>query len=262
MKSHYLLYAGKPPVEREEVQRIIEAYNAGIRHNHFQRYMHILAMIPSGIGRVLDYGCGWGCLSRAIAEKNNQVVGIDPFEGALEIARDFNAHPSVEYLNQKITDFEPDSFDLVNSNQVLEHVHNPGLYLSHANSVLKIGGMLVISVPNVINLHFLAAQLRPDHSSHFRRISQEIISNYSKDSVHIQSWEPHTFINLLASTGYEYIQHRFLEGTIIPFGKSRHSRFPWGGRYWHTRVPSLKNLSYTMLFQFKKVRYVEIQPED
>jgi len=145
---------------------------------------------------------------------------------------------------------------------VLEHVHNPGLYLRNANRVLKQGGLLVISVPNVINLLFLAAQLRPDHSQHYHRISLDMLENYAKDSVHIQSWEPHAFINLLASTGFEYLKHRFLEGTVLPVGKARHSKVPWGGRYWHSGIRPINNLSYTMLFKFRKVCFVDIQPED
>jgi len=259
----YKMYSGQEPWPRSKVKAMIDSYNDGVRNNKFQRYMHVVKAIPSKIGLVLDYGCGWGCISRAIAEKENRVIGIDAFEGALEVARDFNSHPGVQYLSRRIDAFDEEMFDLVNSNQVLEHVHNPGTYLTNANRVLKKNGCLVISVPNVVNLRILARQVRrKDHSQNFRRLSEQMLETYDKGSNHIHSWTPWEFITLLASVGFIYEQHSFVEGVFMPWGKARHSRVPWGGRYYHSMNKRLNNLSYTMLFRFRKVGCADIRPED
>ena len=262
MKEAYRLYSDKEPVRREEVQRIIDEYNDGIRNNRFQRYSHIVDMIPANAGWVLDYGCGWGCIAKAIAEKGNKVIGIDQFDGAVEIARDFNSHDNVQFVRKGITEFDDESFDVVNSNQVLEHVHNPGIYLKNVNRVLKDGGYLVVSVPNVINFYYFRRQISRSQTEYFRKISADVLERYSKDSHHIQGWEPTTFVNLHASLGFGYVRHRYVEGMYLPYGKCKHVTVPWGGKYYHTRNRWLRNLSFTMIFKFRKVKFVDIQPED
>ena len=262
MKESYLPYSGKHRIGRGEVGKLIDEFNRAIKDSKFQRHKQIVDMVPAAGGVVLDYGCGWGCISRAVAEKGNKVIGIDQFEGALEVARDFNSHKDVEFKNTKINDFDSEMFDVVISSQVLEHVHNPGIYLRNINRVLKTGGILVISVPNVINLFFLWQQLKKAQSALFSKISCRVLENYSKDSDHIQSWDPKTFVALHASVGFGYVEHRYLEGMYLPYGQYKHVTVPWGGRYFHTKNIRLRNLSYTMVFKFRKLKYVEISPED
>lgn len=262
MKDLYELYKGKDLVTKEEVSKMINNYNNNIS-NCFIRYKHIVDQIPAGVGRVLDYGCGWGCITKAIAEKNNNVIGVDSFNGALEVAKDFNPHPRVRYLNSsEIKKLKPESFDYINSNQVLEHVHNPGIYLKNINLLCKIGGFLVISVPNVINLRFIFRQLRKSLEKNFAILSEKILSSYAKDSDHIQGWDPEAFVRLHASLGFKYIKHKFIEGMYLPYGKYKHVTVPWGGCYYHTKNNRLKNLSRTMLFKFQKVKFVNIDPCD
>ncbi len=115
---------------------------------------------------------------------------------------------------------------------------------------------------NIINLKYFLSQFRPDHTYQFYKISEDILEHYNKDNHHIQSWEPRCFITLHASLGFEYVEHSFIEGVILPFGPLKHATTPWGGRYYHTNIKGLKNLSYTMLFKFRKVKFIDINPED
>jgi 2-polyprenyl-3-methyl-5-hydroxy-6-metoxy-1,4-benzoquinol methylase len=261
MEKKYYLYSDQEPKTQEEVKEVIDEYNEAIKNNRFTRYRYILQFIPSNM-KVLDYGCGWGCMTKAIAEKGNEVVGIDQSEGVLEVARTFNSHKNVTFLKKSIGEFSDETFDLVNSNQVLEHVQNPGIYLKNCNRVLRKGGYLIISIPNVINLAFLCEQLSTKLNDKFKTLARDVLNNYSKESHHVQAWDPASFVRLLGSTGFEYIEHRFLEGMLLPFGKCQHSKVPWGGRYFHTRNERLRNLSYTMLFKMKKVRFISVAPED
>ncbi|SNS08586.1 Methyltransferase domain-containing protein [Streptosporangium subroseum] len=48
-------------------------------------YLHIADEL--GADRVLDVGCGTGCLALLLAESGRTVVGIDPAEASLEIAK-------------------------------------------------------------------------------------------------------------------------------------------------------------------------------
>jgi SAM-dependent methyltransferase len=49
--------------------------------------------------------------------------------------------------------FSNQEFDSVITNQVFEHVFNPDKFLSEINRVLKVGGLLLISVPFVWDEH-------------------------------------------------------------------------------------------------------------
>ena len=67
-------------------------------------------------------------------------------------------------------------FDMLFAGDVLEHLSNPGLFLSAARRHLKPGGRMVVSTPNCFNLFNLAEKLvKPeptvnhDHTCYFNR---------------------------------------------------------------------------------------------
>lgn len=104
-------------------------------------------------GTALDFGCGVGRLSRAVARHFEKVTGVDIAPSMLAQAREFGrADGRIEYvLNQagNLGVFEDASFDFVYSNLVLQHMP-PALsrsYLLEFARVLKRGGCLVFQLP-------------------------------------------------------------------------------------------------------------------
>ena len=77
-------------------------------------------------GRALDFGCGVGRLSQALAEYADRVVGVDIAASMVEAARSHNQHGDrVEYVVNTEPDlslFDDDAFDFVYSNITLQHV--------------------------------------------------------------------------------------------------------------------------------------------
>jgi 2-polyprenyl-3-methyl-5-hydroxy-6-metoxy-1,4-benzoquinol methylase len=212
------------------------------------RYMQILAHVPPGT-YVLDYGCGWGCFSQMLTEHGCTVDGIDIDPDSIAIARDIvHEKDRLTFALEDISEITEETYDVVVSTQVAEHTHNPGNYVVQCNRVLKIGGYLVISVPNVLNPRFFLSTLIKDHHSRYRRISTEIREHYDKTQHHIQAWDPAAFCRFLCSLGFEYVDHTFMEGIALPRGK-----------YWHTAIPRIGNWSYTMMFKVKKYQYVDVQ---
>jgi SAM-dependent methyltransferase len=102
----------------------------------------------------LDFGCGVGRLTQALAPHFHHVVGVDVSPRMLALANAFNGFPSrVLYLNNQRDDlrlFGDATFDFVISNIVLQHVP-PDLALAYVGEffrVLAADGALVFQIPS------------------------------------------------------------------------------------------------------------------
>jgi SAM-dependent methyltransferase len=115
-------------------------------------YLDSLGM-PEQRGRALDFGCGIGRLSRALAPHFEGVVGVDVAASMIERATDLNAAISnCEFVHNPSPDlhrFEDRSFDFVYSNITLQHIapELTEVYLAEFIRVLSDGGVLLFQLP-------------------------------------------------------------------------------------------------------------------
>ena len=100
---------------------------------------------------VLDVGCASGYLAEALGKNGNVVSGIEYDAGDAEKARPFLAELVVADLNtvDLAEQFPPASFDVVVFGDVLEHLMYPISVLRASLALLRPGGTVVISIPNV-----------------------------------------------------------------------------------------------------------------
>jgi len=114
---------------------------------HRAAYHFAIERAPREGGRVLDLGCGSGYGTSEIAAAHPSVVGIDRImpdpecrkSGASFLRADLNGIP-----------LAPQSFDLIVSFQVIEHLEDPTVYLNAIRSLLRPGGTALITTPNLL----------------------------------------------------------------------------------------------------------------
>ena len=112
---------------------------------------------PQGRARALDFGCGLGRLTRPLAGHFEACVGVDISEGMVEQARRLNADvPGASFVVNGADDlrrFDDESFDLVYSVIVLQHVPDRGAiesYIGEFCRVLRPGGLAIFQLPSHI----------------------------------------------------------------------------------------------------------------
>lgn len=144
--------------------------------DHFPPYpalqREILALLAAAVPeaasrrdvRVLEVGCGPGNLTLAIAEAGFTVVGVDAYDGLLEVAREKRRARHLPNLAFRQGDvargntFPPGSFDQVVSVHSL-YVHpEPARLLAEVSRLLKPGGHAVFV--NHTRRHGLGATVR------------------------------------------------------------------------------------------------------
>lgn len=109
--------------------------------------------LPTRFERVLDFGCGVGRLSQALAEHAESVIGVDVAPPMIELARELNPSPRCDFVLNDAPDLRafPDAgVDLVFSELVLQHLPRPLIdtYLAEFLRVLRPGGIALVQIPD------------------------------------------------------------------------------------------------------------------
>ncbi|MBX3047595.1 MAG: class I SAM-dependent methyltransferase [Anaerolineales bacterium] len=136
--------------------------------------------LPLEGARVLDAGCGVGdFVALAAAETGAELVGTDIAEAAIRIAQEsyphLDAHFHAGLLEEQ--DFAAESFDVICSWDVIEHIWQPVATYQRLFKFLKPGGSLLLSTPNIgapiarAMGRYWAFMTPPEHLSFFNKQS-------------------------------------------------------------------------------------------
>jgi methionine biosynthesis protein MetW len=97
---------------------------------------------------VLDVGCGDGKVARALASKNVTYRGIDISQDALDLCKEQGFEAKFHNLDEPLP-LADGSIDAITIFEVLEHLFLPHTTIDELARVLKPGGLLIGSVPNI-----------------------------------------------------------------------------------------------------------------
>jgi 2-polyprenyl-6-hydroxyphenyl methylase / 3-demethylubiquinone-9 3-methyltransferase len=102
--------------------------------------------------RILDIGCGGGILAEPLARLGASVLGADPSESNIAVARNHAAGAglTIDYRNTAAEALaeEGELFDVVLAMEVVEHVADVGLFVDLAAAMVKPGGLMFVATLN------------------------------------------------------------------------------------------------------------------
>lgn len=109
---------------------------------------------PTTNTRIVELGCGTGIFSRELAKTGAQILSIDLSPELLSMARSSVQASNVQFLEGDCMELEKipqvSNVDAVAANSVLHHLNVPKA-LHSMFQVLRPGGMIVFSEPNMVN---------------------------------------------------------------------------------------------------------------
>lgn len=107
----------------------------------------LTGLVPGSVKKVLDVGCAMGGYGKRLKRERSDIhltgVELNP------VMAEFSRRHYDEVITSPIEDTNfPDTFDLINCGDVLEHLRDPWKMLKCFCDLLTRGGFLVMSVPN------------------------------------------------------------------------------------------------------------------
>lgn len=137
----------------EMVSRDIRRFNA------FQqaRYEWVLKVAQDVHGKkVLDVGCGDGALSFVLAKAGADIVGVDNQTLGIEFAKEnmnkldikHTLHYNFLVASAYELPFPDNTFDVVVSCEVIEHVLEPERMIREMHRVAKVGARVILTTPH------------------------------------------------------------------------------------------------------------------
>jgi SAM-dependent methyltransferase len=138
--------------------------------------MSILGPLPRG--KILDCPAGEGALAERLLAAGFEVQGCDLYDELFRL-------DSVEIKRGDLSGTLPypsRSFGYITSLDGLEHIDSPPQAFREYRRLLKPGGHLIISVPNIMNVEERLKWLFFGYTSHFKPLSNEFKAQIAYDT--------------------------------------------------------------------------------
>lgn len=154
---------------------------------------------------VLDVGCGFATTSQHIQKIGNRVVGIESSGDAVKVARTRIGEVIEADLQQFTTDRK---FDAIIFADVLEHLAWPIGVLKRYTTMLKEGGSVIVSLPNVglwsVRLALMLGRFQYEDTGVL-------------DRTHLRFFTRRTAVEMLDAAGLRVVRRTYNPGLVRPF---------------------------------------------
>jgi 2-polyprenyl-6-hydroxyphenyl methylase/3-demethylubiquinone-9 3-methyltransferase len=160
---------------------------------------------------IFDLGCGNGATAEILQRHGYEVVGVDPSTSGIREAN--RAYPNLQlFVGSAYDDLVErfGRFQVVLSLEVVEHVYYPRKFAATLFSLVRPGGLAIVSTPYHGYLKNVGLALSGKLDSHFTALW---------DEGHIKFWSIPTLQGLLIEAGFSGISFQRV-GRIPVFAKS------------------------------------------
>jgi len=189
-------------------------YETVPRDDRYDR-AHLLQEFVGKNCRVLELGCSTGYISRLLKQNGCRVVGIESDRSAAHLAASICDQVILADLNgSEWTEQLEEQFDVVLMGDVLEHLVHPDQVLRTARKLLVPGGVVVVSLPNIV---------------HWSQRMKTLVGRFNYQSVglldhtHLRFFTVRTALALIENSGYRILDfHPIIGGRF-----STRFRFFW-----------------------------------
>ncbi|MEM6801190.1 MAG: class I SAM-dependent methyltransferase [Bacteroidota bacterium] len=116
-------------------------------HDRFYPFFKELTQYKTEV-KVLDVGAGHGAFTKKLHEEGYDIAACDLFP-------EIFYYDEVECKKADLTQplpYEDNSFDIIIAIEVMEHILDHEVFFRECSRILKKGGSLVISTPNILSL--------------------------------------------------------------------------------------------------------------
>ncbi len=137
------------------------------------RIRHVVRMLPKDVGSLVDIGSGAGMLLGEMhrRKKYRRLVGIEPDVRSAAIAGETHSYAEIICGSvQDVPERYNSRFDHAVTVDVMEHIKDEQLdpFLRSCARLLKVGGKLVVHVPNAVHTRVLKRFQKWGHHDHAR----------------------------------------------------------------------------------------------
>jgi len=218
-------------------------------------FMQVFSVIPNELlepgKRCLDVGCGEGRMLLLLKAVGLDCYGVDkhvgqgcnlkgdPLEFLIkDLFQEHGVHVSVLDIETEPLEYPNSCFDLVVFQEVIEHLHNsPKLALDEMKRVLRPGGYLIVSTPNIASLKKRITYLK-GNSIHWdlkRYYNYEYVSPPNREYIgHFREFTLNELILMLEWAGFRIeraettdVQPHFRGKDLIAYWSARRGTGLW-----------------------------------
>nr|WP_249316825.1 glycosyltransferase [Bacillus sp. FJAT-50079] len=175
-------------------QRFIEKWQVDLTY-----FMHprpeIVQMVPAEAVRILDVGCGAGASGLELINRQScQLYGIELHPLAAAIARANYKQVLEEDVELLELPWPESYFDVILFADILEHLKDPWKVIQSYATVLKKGGSVICSIPNIMHAEALFPLLQGEWNYRHAGIL---------DRTHLRFFTPQTIHTLFPPSMFE-----------------------------------------------------------
>jgi 2-polyprenyl-3-methyl-5-hydroxy-6-metoxy-1,4-benzoquinol methylase len=178
--------------------------HAGAHCHHAYILPAIEALLPGRPGlQILDLGCGSGFTAAHLAARGHNVIGVDPAEDGIALARE--RWPAVRFEiatgYDDLSALMPDrGWQVIVASEVIEHLYSPQAFLVNVRRHLRPDGTLILTTPYHGYAKNLALALCGAWDRHL---------TVHWEGGHIKFFSVRTLATMLRATGFTDLEFRF-----------------------------------------------------